>query len=140
MYLQSPVWCKIFGVTSSIIVTFSTKSINSTFPKPICSYKHGQENHNLDCFGGHSCPPELFQKHRQRGEPQNYIGHGVGFICPLNKIVQLYCTLEKKYQTISLKIVICILGERWMSQPFLGLENPSSPANKVFTSAFILKL
>ena len=52
MHLQSPVWCKIFGVTSSTIVTFSTKSINSTFPKSICSLKHGQENLNLDCFGG----------------------------------------------------------------------------------------
>ena len=51
-----------------------------------------------------------------------------------------YCTLAKKYQTISSKMVICIQGERWISQPFLGLENPFSPANKAFTSAFILKL
>ena len=52
MHLQSPVWCKIFGATSLTIVTFSTKSINSTFSKSICSLKHGQENHNLGCFGG----------------------------------------------------------------------------------------
>ena len=37
-------------------------------------------------------------------------------------------------------MIICIQGERWISQPFLGLENPSSPANKAFTFAFILKL
>ena len=95
MYLQSPVWCKIFGATSSTIVTFSTKSINSTFPKSICSLKHGQENHNLGCFGGHSCPPELFQKDRQRGEPQNYFGHGVGFICALSTKLKLLYTREK---------------------------------------------
>ena len=51
-----------------------------------------------------------------------------------------YCTLEKKFQTISMKIVICIQSESWISQPFLDLENLSSPANKAFTSAFILKL
>ena len=33
MHLQSPVWCNIFGATSSTIVTFSTKSINSIIPK-----------------------------------------------------------------------------------------------------------
>ena len=54
----------------------------------------------------------------------------------------VYCTLEKKYQTqtISSKTFISIQDERWISQPFLGSENPSSPANKAFTSAFILKL
>ena len=50
MHLQSPVWCNIFGATSSTIVTFTIGSINSTFPKSICSLKHGQENHNLGCF------------------------------------------------------------------------------------------
>ena len=108
MHLQSPVWCKIFGATSSTIVTFSTKSTNSTFPKSICSLKHGQENYNLGCFGGNSCPPELFWKDRQRGEPQNYIGHGVGFICTLSTKLKVLYT-GKKYQTISSKI--CIQGE-----------------------------
>ena len=95
MHLQSPVWCKMFGATSSTIVTFSTKSINSTFPKSICSLKHGQENHNLGCFVEHSCPPELFQKNRQRGEPQNYFGHGVGFICVLSTKLKVLYTKEK---------------------------------------------
>ena len=109
MHLQSPVWCLIFGATSSTIVTFSIKSINSTFPKSICSLKHGQENHNLGCFGGHSCPPELFQKKRQRGEPQNYFGCGVGFICALSTKFKVLHTREKiSVQTISTKIVICI--------------------------------
>ena len=34
-------------------------------------------------------------------------------------------------------MVICIQGERWISQLFMGLENA---ANKAFTSPFILKL
>ena len=94
MHLQSPVWCKIFGGASSTIVTFSKKSINSTFSKSICSLKDGQENHNLSYFGGHSCPPELFQKNRQRGEPPNYIDHGVVFICALSTKLKLLYTLE----------------------------------------------
>ena len=57
--------------------------------------KHGQENPNLSCFGGHSCHPELFQKNRQRGEPQNYIGSGVGFICALSTKLKLLYTREK---------------------------------------------
>ena len=48
--------------------------------------------------------------------------------------------MREKYQTRSSKIVIGIQGERWILESFLGLENPSSPANKAFTSAFILKL
>ena len=115
MHLQSPVWCKIFGATPLTIVTFSTKSINSTFSKSICSLKHGQENHNPGCFVGHSCPPELFQKNRQRGEPQNYIGHGVGFICAFSTKLKVLYTREK-YQTISSKIFICIQGEYFSSK------------------------
>ena len=95
MHLQSPARCNIFGATSSTIVTFSTKSINSTFPKSICSLKHGQENHNFGCFGEHSCPPELFQKNRHRGGSQNYFGHGVGFICALSTKLRVLYTREK---------------------------------------------
>ena len=83
------------GATSSTIVTFSTKSINRTFPKSICSLKHGQENHNLGCFGGHSCPPELFQKDRLRGEPQKYIGCDMGFICALSTKLKVLYTGER---------------------------------------------
>ena len=95
MHLQSAVWCKIFGATSSTIVTFSTKSINSTFPKSIYSLKHGQENHNLGCFEGYSCLPELFLKNRRRGEPQYYFGHGAGFICALSTKLKALYTREK---------------------------------------------
>ena len=79
MHLQSP-----GGATSLIIVTFSTKSINSTFPKSIWWLKHGQESNNLDCFGGHSCHTELFWENRRGGEPQNYLGHGQRLTCALS--------------------------------------------------------
>ena len=52
-------WCNIFGYCD---IFYQKK--NSTVPKSICSLKHGQENHNLGCFGGHSCPAELFWKNR----------------------------------------------------------------------------
>ena len=45
--------------------------------------------------GGHSCSPELFWKDRQRGEPQNYIGHGVSFICDLSTKLKVLYTREK---------------------------------------------
>ena len=138
MHLQSPVWCKIFCATSSTIVTFSTKSINSTFPKSICPLKHGQENYNLGCFGGKVACLNYFRKIDE--ESLKIILAMVWVLSVPSQQNQRYYTLEKKYQTISSKIVICIQGERWISQPFLGLENPSSPANKAFTSAFILKL
>ena len=138
MHLQSPMWCKVFGATSSTNVTFS--SINSTFPKSIFSLKHGQENHNLSCFGGHSCLLNYFRKIDKQESLRIFLAvvWVLSVTSPTTKLKVLYTS--EKYQTISLKIVICIQGKRWISQPFLGLENPYSPANKAFTSAFILKL
>ena len=49
----------------------------------------------LVALGGHSCPPELFWKNRQRGQPQNYIGHGVGFIFALSIKLKVLYTREK---------------------------------------------
>ena len=45
--------------------------------------------------GGYSCLPELFQKNRQRGEPQNYFGCGVGFIFALSTKLKVLYTREK---------------------------------------------
>ena len=86
MHLQSPVWCKIFSATSSTIVTFSTK-INLI----IEAWTRKSQPWLL---WGHSCPPELFLKNRQTGEPQNYFGHSAGFIHALSTKLR-YCTLAK---------------------------------------------
>ena len=68
----------------------------------------------LVALGGTFALLNYFGKNRQRGEHQNYISHSVAFICALSTKLKVLYTREK-YQTISLKIFICIQGEKWIS-------------------------
>ena len=94
----------------------------------------------LVALGGDICPPELFWKNRQRGVPQNYIGHGVCFISALSTKSKVLYTREK-YQTISLKIFICIQGEDGSPSPSWAQRiHLPQQIRLSHRSAFILKL
>ena len=108
-------------------------SINSTFPINLITEAWTRKWQSWLLWGT-QLPPELFWQSRWRGEPQNNFGHDLHPTCAFSMNLKVLYT--RKVTHYQIKNFIYIQGERWLSQPFLGSEKPSSPANKAFMFPF----